>query len=352
MTPARIPVAVLGATGTVGQKFVRLLAGHPWFEVAVVAASAQSAGRAYAEAVRWREPTPLPDSAASLVVRNVDERLDVPLAFSALDAVVAGPLERKLAAAGVHVVSNASAHRMDPLVPLLIPEVNAGHLGLLGRQRSEYGWSGGIVANPNCLAAALVLGVAPLHAAFGIDRMVVSSMQAVSGAGYPGVASLDILGNVIPYISGEEEKIERETRKLLGSLTGDRVAEAPIVISAHANRVPSIDGHLAAVSLGLARPATPEQAFAALESWRGNAQVAALPSTPERPIEVDQRPDRPQPRLDSERGAGMSVTVGRVRRCHLLDLRLVVLGHNTVRGAAGAAVQNAELLVATGEVAR
>lgn len=350
MTRSRLPVAVLGATGTVGQKFVRLLARHPWFEVTVVAASTQSAGKSYANATRWREPVPMPDAVARLPVQTIDQPFDAPLAFSALDAALAGPLERELAAAGVHVVTNASAHRMDPLVPLLIPEVNAGHLDLLARQRREYGWRGGIVANPNCLAAGLVLGVAPLHAAFAIDRMVVNSMQAVSGAGYPGVASLDILGNVIPFISGEEEKIERETRKLLGILGDDRVEDADIRVSAHANRVPSIDGHLATVSLGFRRPVGPDEAVAALQAWRPPPRVAALPSTPERSLEIDPRPDRPQPRLDLERGAGMTVTVGRIRPCELLDLRMVILGHNTIRGAAGAAVQNAELLVEAGEV--
>jgi len=349
---SRIPVAILGATGTVGQKFVRLLADHPWFEPAVLAASEQSAGKRYGDIVRWRESTPLPERAAGMVVRRCEPPLDTPIVFSALDAVTALPLEEAHAKAGAFVITNASAWRMDPQVPLLVPEVNAEHMGLVRGQGPAKGWSGGLVANPNCSTAALVLALAPLHRAFGVERLFVSTMQAVSGAGYPGVASLDALGNVIPFISQEEEKIERETRKILGAWMEDGIAIAPITVSAHTNRVPVIDGHTETVSVGFGRRVTPEDARAAFESFRAEGVVASLPSTPARPVELDLRPDRPQPRLDLERGGGMTVTVGRLRSCPLLDLRFVLLGHNTIRGAAGAAIQNAELLVAQGFVSR
>jgi aspartate-semialdehyde dehydrogenase len=345
---SRLPVAVLGATGTVGQKFVRLLAAHPWFEVAALAASEQSAGRPYGEVVRWRESTPLPDELARLVIARSAPPLPGRIVFSALDADVAGPIEQAFAWAGALVVTNARPHRMDNDVPLVIPEINPGHLALVEAQRSNRGWPGAILANPNCSTAALALALAPLHAAFGIERVFVSTMQAASGAGYPGVPSLDILGNVVPFISGEEEKIERETLKLLGELHDGTVRPAAIAVSAHTNRVPVLDGHLETVSVGFRRRVEVAEAVEALRSFVGPGCVSELPSSPRPAIEVELRPDRPQPRLDLERGGGMAVTVGRVRPCPILDLRLVVLGHNTVRGAAGAAVQIAELLVAEG----
>lgn len=346
----RIPVCILGATGTVGQKFVKLLAEHPQFEIASLAASEQSAGKRYGDIVRWRENSPLPPAVAGLTLQRAEPGLAGKVAFSAIEAEIAGEVERAFARAGVFVVTNTKTHRMDPTVPLLIPEVNPDHLGLLEHQQREYGWTGGIVANPNCSTAGLALGVAPLHRAFGIQKLFVATMQAASGAGYPGVAALDALGNVIPFISGEEEKLEQETRKILGTAGATAVLEAPIVVSAHTNRVPVIDGHLEVVSLGFGRRVSPEDAIAALEAFRAPEEVARLHSTPALPIEVDRRPDRPQSRLDLDRGNGMTVTVGRVRRCPLLDLRLVLLSHNTIRGAAGAAVQNAELLVARGWV--
>ena len=347
---AKIPVSVLGATGTVGQKFIRLLAEHPWFEVAAVAASSASAGKRYGEIVRWREVTPLAERIAALTVQECVPSLAGPIAFSALDADIAGPIEQAFAAAGAHVVTNARNHRMDADVPLLIPEANLGHLALVDRQQAARGWPGAILANPNCSTAALVLALAPLHHAFGIEKLFVSTMQAVSGAGYPGVASLDILGNVVPFIGGEEEKIERESRKILGTLGADGVTPAGFAVSAHTNRVATLDGHLMTVSVGLQRRVTPEQALEALRQFRADPRVACLPSSPALPVEVELRQDRPQPRLDLERGGGMAVTVGRVRACPILDLRLVLLGHNTVRGAAGQAVQIAELLVAEGRV--
>jgi aspartate-semialdehyde dehydrogenase len=346
----RIPVAVLGATGTVGQKFVRLLTEHPWFEVVAVAASSANAGRPYGEAARWRESLALPRDIARMTIRECAPPLPGRIVFSALDAEVAGPIEQAFAQAGAFVVTNTRTHRMDPDVPLLIPEVNPEHLPLIDCQRESRGWKGAILANPNCSTAALALALAPLHRAFGIERLFVSTMQAVSGAGYPGVPSLDIVGNVIPYIGGEEEKIERESHKILGTLTNGAVEPAQFAVSVHTNRVAVVDGHMATVSVGLGRRAGPDEAAAVMRDFRGTARVAGLPSSPTPPIEVDERIDRPQPRLDIDRGRGMAVTVGRLRPCPILDLRLVVLGHNTIRGAAGQGVQIAELLVAEGRV--
>lgn len=341
----RIPVGVIGATGTVGQRFVALLDRHPWFEVVAVAASAQSAGRPYGDVVRWREPTPLPTSIAGLIVQPARPPLgEARIVFSAIDADAALEVEQDFARAGAIVITNTRVHRMQPDVPLVIPEVNAGHIALVERQRRERGWPGAILANPNCSTAALALTLAPLHAAFGLEQVFVTTLQAASGAGYPGVPSLDLLGNVIPFIGGEEEKIESETLKLLGVLERQEVKPAAIAISAHCNRVPVVDGHLEVVSAGFGRRPTVEEAIAALREFRGTGVVPSLPSSPAQPIVVDPRPDRPQTRLDILQGNGMSVTVGRVRPCPVLHLRLVLLGHNTVRGAAGAAVQIAELL--------
>jgi aspartate-semialdehyde dehydrogenase len=349
---ARIPVTILGATGTVGQKFVRLLADHPWFEIGAVAASSASAGRRYGDVVRWRETVDLPERIASLTIQPCEPPLPGPIVFSALDADVAGPIEQAFAAAGAYVVTNARTHRMDADVPLLVPEVNADHLRLIDRQRETRGWPGAILTNPNCSTAALVMALAPLHHAFTVEKLFVSTMQAVSGAGYPGVPSLDIVGNVVPFIPGEEEKIDRESRKILGALGESGVTPAGFGVSAHTNRVAVIDGHLETVSVGFARRVSVDDALAALSAFRASPCVAELPSTPNPPLEVDLRADRPQPRLDLERGRGMAVTVGRVRPCPILDLRMVLLGHNTVRGAAGQAVQIAELLVADGRVDR
>lgn len=347
---AKIPVSILGATGTVGQKFIRLLADHPWFEVAAVAASSASAGKPYGEVVRWREQSTLPDRIGALTVQPCTPPLHGPIVFSALDADVAGPIEQEFARAGAFVVTNARNHRMDPDVPLLVPEANADHLVLIDRQREERGWPGAILANPNCSTAGLVLALAPLHQAFGVEKVFVSTMQAVSGAGYPGVPSLDIVGNVIPHIGGEEEKMEGESRKILGRLEPEGVTPADFALSAHTNRVAVIDGHLETVSVGFRRRVTPDEAIATLRAFRASPCVAELPSSPTPPVEVDSRLDRPQPRLDLERGRGMAVTVGRIRPCPILDLRLVLLGHNTIRGAAGQGVQIAELLVADGRV--
>ena len=346
----RIPVAILGATGTVGQKFVRLLADHPWFEVVAVAASSASAGRAYGDVARWREVSALPRQIAGLMVRECAPPFPATIVFSALDAEVAGPIEQAFAGTGAMVVTNARTHRMEPDVPLLIPEVNEDHLGLVDCQRDTRGWTGAILANPNCSTAALALALAPLDRAFGIEQLFVSTMQAISGAGYPGVPSLDIVGNVIPFIGGEEEKIERESRKILGTFANGTVEPSRFSLSVHTNRVAVVDGHMAAVTVGFKRRVQPAEASAVLRDFRGSSRVAGLPSSPTPPVEVDERTDRPQPRLDVDRGQGMTVTVGRIRSCPMLDLRLVVLGHNTVRGAAGQGVQIAELLVAEGRV--
>ena len=346
----RIPVAVLGATGTVGQKFVRLLAEHPWFELVAVAASGQSAGRQYGEVVRWRETTPLPSRIADMVVQRCAPPLDAQVVFSALDAEVAGDIEQEFARAGAVVITNTRVHRMDPDVPLVVPEVNARHIDLIDDQRRERRWSGAILANPNCSTAALVVALAPLHAAFGLQKVFVATMQAASGAGYPGVASLDILSNVIPFIGGEEEKMERETAKILGTLGSGGVVPAEFALSAHCNRVPVIDGHMEVVSAGFRQAPSVAAATHALRRFAGPEVVRSLPSSPTPVIEVELRPDRPQPRLDIDRGGGMAVTVGRLRPCALLDLRFVVLGHNTIRGAAGAGVQIAELLQAEGRL--
>ena len=348
----RIPVAVLGATGAVGQTFVQLLHGHPWFRLAEVAASERSAGRAYADAARWIGGDLPGDVAALDVVACEPDAVTAPIVFSALDASVAGEVEQAFARDGRLVLTNARNHRMDADVPLVIPEVNADHLALLDEQRTRRGWRGGIVANGNCAAIIVTMAVAPLHKRFGVRQLFVTTMQAVSGAGYPGVASLDILGNVVPYIGGgEEEKIETETRKMLGTIGTGAVTPAPFTVSAQANRVPVEHGHTVCLTVKLARPADAGAALSALREWVPATDGLALPSAPARPLMVLENDDRPpQPRRDAPRGGGMTVTVGRVRPDPMLDLRLVACGHNTVRGAAGASILNAELLLAQGRV--
>ncbi len=345
----RIRVAVLGATGAVGQTFIRLLADHPWFELAEVAASERSAGKRYADAARWIGDA-MPERVAGLTVLPCDPRVVTsPLVFSALDASVAGEVELAFARAGRLVLSNARNFRMDEDVPLVIPEVNADHLGLLEVQRARRGWSGGIVTNANCASIMAVMALAPLHEAFGVRRLFVATMQAVSGAGYPGVPSLDILGNVIPFIGGEEAKIETEILKMLGRRADTRIELAPISISAHANRVAVENGHTVCMSVELETRVDAAAALDVLREWRGDASARDLPSSPPRALVVTDLPDRPQPRRDVGAGRGMTVTVGRVREDPLFHVKLVAMGHNTIRGAAGASVLNAELLVATGQ---
>ena len=346
----RIPVAILGATGAVGQTFIRCLSGHPWFEIAELAASERSAGKPYAEATRWLEGTLPPDLANKAVLPCDPERLSAPIVFSALDAAAAGDLEPAFASAGALVLSNAKNFRMDPDVPLVIPEVNAAHLSLLERQRQARKWSGGIVTNANCAATVATVALAPLHEAFGVQQVFAMTMQAISGAGYPGVASLDILGNVIPYIGEEEPKIEREIPKMLGCVDGGVLVPAAMRVSAHANRVAVEHGHTVCMSIKLEKSASADDARAVLAAWSGDPSVRGLPSAPERALVVTDAPDRPQARRDVGSGAGMTVIVGRVRPDPQLDIRLVALGHNTIRGAAGGSVLNAELLVRTGVV--
>jgi aspartate-semialdehyde dehydrogenase len=353
MTPTppreRLPVAVLGATGAVGQTFIRLLADHPWFRLAELAASERSAGKAYSDAARWIGDA-MPEQVRGLTVLPCDPaQVKSPLVFSALDSSVAGEVELAFARAGRLVLSNAKNFRMDDDVPLVIPEVNADHLGLLEVQRAKRGWSGGIVTNANCASIMAVMALAPLHEAFGISRLFVATMQAVSGAGYPGVPSLDILGNVIPFIKDEEPKIETEIRKMLGRRSDTRIDPADMRISAHANRVAVENGHTVCMSVDFGMHVSADAALEALREWRGDASARDLPSSPARALVVTDDPDRPQPRRDVNAGRGMTVTVGRVRADPLFDVKLVAMGHNTIRGAAGASVLNAELLVATGQ---
>jgi aspartate-semialdehyde dehydrogenase len=343
----RIEVGVLGATGMVGQQFINQLAGHPWFDLKWLAASERSSGKRYADAAPWRLDTPIPEGIGDRAVEPATPGVGPRLVFSALDAGVAGELERAFADAGHLVVSNARNHRMDPTVPLLVPEVNAEHLVLLRAQAKLRGGQGAIVTNPNCSTVVLTMALAPLRP-FGLRSCLVSTMQAVSGAGYPGVASLDILGNVIPFIPGEEEKIESETRKILGSVAGDAVEMHPVAVSAHTNRVPVVDGHTETVAVALEKKTSVAELRAAFDGFTGAPQRLRLPTAPERPILYMDEPNRPQPRFDAGRGRGMTVSVGRLRPCPVLGWKFVALGHNTVRGAAGAAVLNAELMQAEG----
>jgi aspartate-semialdehyde dehydrogenase len=342
-----VDVGVLGATGMVGQQFVRQLADHPWFRPAWLAASERSEGRVYREAAAWRlADAPPADVAAARVEPCVPGR-GPRLVFSALDAAAAREIEPAFARAGHVVISNARSLRMDPAVPLLVPEINPDHLGLLTAQRALHGWRGAVVTNPNCSTVVLSLVLAPLRQ-FGLAAVAVTTLQAVSGAGYPGVPSLDVLGNIIPGIPGEEEKIETETQKILGALASSRVSPHPVVVSAQTTRVPVIDGHTETVSIRLSQAPPVEEVRAALAAWRGRPQDLALPSAPPEPVACLDAGDRPQPRLDAMRGRGMTVSVGRIRPCPVLGLKLVALGHNTIRGAAGAAVLNAELMLADG----
>jgi len=341
-----IPVGILGATGTVGQRFVQLLAGHPWFKVSALAASDRSAGRRYADVCRWFLPTPIPDIVQEMVVHPIGSELDCRLIFSALPSKVAGPVEERHAQAGHAVCSNVAAHRLDADVPLLIPEVNADHTALIHGQRERRGGNGFIVTSANCSTTQLALALKPLQDGFGLRALSVVTMQAISGAGYPGLPALDILGNVVPLISGEEEKMEREPLKLLGTMQGRRVVDASFAISAQCNRVPVRDGHTECVSVEFEREVPINEVIAALEEFHAPPEIANLPSSPARPIVVRREPDRPQPALDRDTGKGMSITVGRVRPCPVADVKFVVLGHNTLRGAAGGSIHNAELLVA------
>jgi aspartate-semialdehyde dehydrogenase len=337
----------------VGQRFVTLLADHPWFEIVALTASDRSAGRPYGEAAQWMQSSPLPADLAAMPVQPTTPAAarDCPLVFSALDAEVAGEAERAFADTGCIVVSNAKSHRMEPTVPLVVPEINPEHLDLIERQRAERGSPGAIVTNPNCSTIGLVLALKPLQDAFGIRVVNVVTLQAVSGAGLPGIASMQILDNLVPYISGEEEKMQAETRKILGRLETGGIVEHDVRISAQCNRVPVIDGHTLCVSVALERPAEPTEVRRVLESFTGLPQELQLPSAPDKPIHCLDATDGPQPRLHRGLGGGMAAVVGRIRPCPAADIKFVVLSHNTLRGAAGGALLLAELIAAQGLVA-
>jgi aspartate-semialdehyde dehydrogenase len=350
----KIPVAILGATGLVGQRFITLLKEHPWFEVAELAASDNSVGKKYGDAARWQLPAEIPEHIAEMVVLPCDPyTVQAPLVFSALPTDIAGELEVAFARRGAIVSSNASPHRMDADVPLVIPEVNAEHMALAEVQKSKYASDGYIICNGNCTSIHLALALAPLHKRFGLKKVLVTSMQALSGAGYPGVPSLDIIDNVVPYIGGEEDKVESEPLKFLGELEDSAVKLAEIRISAHCNRVATRDGHLETVSVEFAGDSPADKPsigdlIAAFDEFRGEPQALDLPLAPARPTVYRREPDRPQVKLDRDAEKGMATIIGRLRECKVLDYKFALLGHNTLRGAAGATVLNAELLYAKG----
>jgi aspartate-semialdehyde dehydrogenase len=345
----RYPIGILGATGMVGQRYIQLLENHPWFEIAWLGASDRSSGKPYGEAAKWRLDSPMPERISRMTVSPAEPEGAPKIVFASVDAAIAREMEPAFAQAGCAVISNSSALRMEANVPLVIPEVNADHLHLIEEQpwRKESG--GYVVTNPNCSTIGLVMALKPLEERFGIEQIFVTTMQAISGAGYPGVASMDILDNVVPYIGSEEEKMEAETLKLLGRLDAGTVAPLGAKISAHCNRVSVIDGHTECVSVKLGRAAQREEI---LETWAEFRPLAGrdLPFAPDQPVEWTAQNDRPQPRLDRNRGRGMTVTVGRLRPCNLLDWKFVLLSHNTVRGAAGATILNAEMLASLGKL--
>ena len=339
-----IKVGILGATGTVGQKFITLLQGHPYFEIHELVASPRSAGKSYLEAAAWKQDIPVPAEIAEKTVKSLDEALESPILFSGLDSSVAGEAETRFAQEGHIVISNSKNHRMDDDVPLVIPEINPDHFQILEKQA----YKGKIITNSNCSTMFLAMALAPIHKAFGIEAVQVSTMQAISGAGYPGVASLDILGNVVPYIGDEEEKLETETQKILGTYKDGRIVPADFKVSAQCNRVAVFDGHTETVSVKLRKSATIDQVRKVMAEFKGMPQDAKLPTAPTRPLVLMDQPDRPQPARDIWLEKGMATIVGRIRPCKVLDFKMVVLGHNTVRGAAGAAILNAEALVELG----
>ena len=343
----KIEVGILGATGMVGQHFVRFLQDHPWFELTWVGASDRSAGKKYRDATSWRLDGAMPSPVADLMVEECKPGNAPRLVFSATDASVATEIEQAFSQAGHVVVSNSRNHRMETDVPLLVPELNPGHLQLIPLQRQRRGWSGQIVTNPNCSTVVLTMALGPLKP-FGITRVIATTMQALSGAGYPGVASMDITANVIPFIGGEEEKMQQETQKILGDFRGDRVEPLAARVSAHCNRVPVVDGHTVTVSVELSAKPSEQELIAALRGFTGVPQERQLPSAPAHPVIYMEESNRPQPRRDAGRERGMAAFVGRVRECPALDYKFVALGHNTIRGAAGAAVLNAELMHSEG----
>jgi len=346
----RIPVSILGATGAVGQRYVSLLADHPWFEIAGLAASERSTGRRYAEACRWVLDMPMPEAVRDMPVLPVDTSLPGRLIFSGLPGDLAGQVEEDLARAGFAVCSNASAHRMDADVPLVIPEVNPDHVELIPTQRAGRNWDGLLVTNPNCSTTVLALALAPLWKEFVIRRLHVVTLQALSGAGYPGVPSMDIIDNVVPYIGGEEDKVQTEPQKLLGTLSDGVIAQADFPVSAQCTRVPVLEGHMLCVSVELEKNVSLDEVKEAWRAYRSEPQERQLPSAPDAPIVLMEEADRPQHRKDRDAGDGMAVTIGRVQKCPVMGLKFVALGHNTVRGAAGGSLELAELLVARGLV--
>lgn len=351
MSSSQIPVAVLGATGSVGQRFISLLDHHPWFEVVALAASDRSVGQRYADAARWILDDPMPDYAKDMiVVPATTQSVQAKIVFSALHNEIAKELEPQFAQAGAAVCSNASSYRRGEDVPLLLPEINADHIHLIKEQRKNRGWSGAILTNPNCTSTGLTIALKALDEAFGVRKVFAVSLQALSGAGYPGVPSLDVMDNIIPNVGngGEEEKVEWEPRKMLGKLKDNKIDLADIKFSVHTNRVAVTDGHTVCASVELANQADPEAAEAILRDYCAPASARALPSSPRPVIEVRNEADRPQPRLDRLTGKGMTTVVGRLRRDPILDLKFVVLSHNTIRGAAGGSIFNAELLVNEG----
>jgi aspartate-semialdehyde dehydrogenase len=347
----RIQVGILGATGMVGQHFIKFLQGHPWFELTWLGASDRSAGKKYKDAMTWHLAGGVPDTVADLTVQESQPGNAPRLLFSAMDASVATEIERAFAQAGHVVVSNSKNHRMEPDVPLLVPEINPDHLKLVPVQQRARGWKGQIVTNPNCSTVGLTMGLAPL-VPFGITKVMVTTMQAISGAGYPGVPSMDIMGNVVPFIGGEEEKMEVETQKILGAFRGDRIEPLAAAVSAHCNRVPVVDGHTEAVSVAFSSKPSEQDLRHAISAFSGLPQERKLPSAPAAPVIYLEESNRPQPRKDADRGRGMTASVGRLRPCPVLDWKFVVLSHNTIRGAAGAAVLNAELMHSEGMLDR
>jgi aspartate-semialdehyde dehydrogenase len=341
---ASIPVGILGATGMVGQQFIALLAAHPWFKVEWLGASQRSEGKAFRDAAAWRLPHHLPEDVARRTIDAATPGRAPKLVFSGLDSSVAGEIEAAFAREGHIIVSNSRNYRMDATVPLMIPEINADHLALLDVQEAACGWKGRIVTNPNCATVVLAMALAPLRP-FGLETTIVTTLQAISGAGYPGVPSWDIIGNIIPHIGGgEEEKVETETQKILGTLSNGKIEFHPVRLSATTTRVPVQNGHTGSISVGLEQRPTPEAIIDAWTTFKGRPQVLDLPSAPPRPIVYLTEANRPQPLLDVNRDGGMTITVGRLRPCPLFDYKFVALGHNTIRGAAGAAILNAELM--------
>lgn len=346
----KIPVGILAATGSVGQRFVEHLVDHPWFEIAVLTGSSRTAGRPYGEGVNWLLDGDPPQEVADMIVQPTEPNLDVKVLFSALPTAEARELEPQFAAAGYIVLTNASPFRMDPYVPLLIPEVNPDHSGIIPYQQEMYGWPGYIVANANCSTTSIVLPMKVLQEAYGLQSAVVVTMQAISGAGYPGVASLDIMDNVIPHIGGEDGKLESEPRKLCGTFKDGQIELADFVVSAQANRVPVIDGHLGSVSVKLGRPVSSEEAIELFQNWQPPEICRQLPSMPDPVLIYRPEENRPQPRLDRDAGNGLAWTVGKVRECPVNDIRFLAIAHNTLRGAASGSVLNAELLVLQGYI--